>query len=113
MGRKIAVTGAAGFIGSNLCRGLLEAGFQVVGIDDLSAGTRENIPEGVEFVKADICDRGLEKYLSGCDSLFHMAAKNCLPDCAANPVDTARINVMGTANVLESCLKAGIQHVIY
>lgn len=113
MSQTIAVTGAAGFIGSNLCRALLEKGYRVVAIDDLSAGTRENLPAGVEFHKVDICEPGLEKYLEGVSTIFHMAAKNCLPDCAADPVSTSRINVMGTSNVMMAAVAAKVPHVVY
>lgn len=109
----VAVTGAAGFIGSNLCRALRDEGYRVVGIDDLSAGTRENVPDGIEFVKMDILDPALEGHLRGAQSIFHLAAKNCLADCAAHPVDTARVNVTGTASVLEASRKAGVPHLIY
>jgi nucleoside-diphosphate-sugar epimerase len=111
--RKIAVTGAAGFIGSNLVKCLMKEGCSVVSIDDLSAGTLENLPEGTDFRRVDICNPGLEEHIMGTEALFHLAAKNCLPDCAANPTDTARINVLGTANVLQAAVRCGIEHVIY
>lgn len=111
--KKVLVTGAAGFIGSNLTRGLLEAGYRVAAIDNLSAGTRENVPRGCEFHVADVCEPGLERYLSGIETVFHLAAKNCLADCAKSPVETARNNVLGTASLLEACAKAGVSHVVY
>lgn len=111
--RRVLVTGAAGFIGSNLTRGLLEAGYQVVAIDNLSAGTRENVPQGADFRVADICEPDLERHLAGVETVFHLAAKNCLADCAANPVETARNNVMGTAALLEACVKARVPHFVY
>jgi len=113
LSNRIAVTGAAGFIGSNLCASLLGEGYTVIGIDDLSAGTRENLPAGIDFRQLDILDENLAEHLEGCSTVFHLAAKNCLPDCAANPVATARINVTGTANVLEAARLAGVSHFIY
>jgi len=110
---RIAVTGAAGFIGSNLCAALLSEGYVVIGIDDLSAGTRENLPAGVDFRHVNILDPDLAVHIEGCSTLFHLAAKNCLPDCAANPVATTRINVTGTANVLEAARLTGVSHFIY
>jgi UDP-glucose 4-epimerase len=113
MPEKVVVTGAAGFIGSNLCRMLLSEGYSVIAIDNLSAGTRENLPQGVDFRKEDICDPKIGDHLAGASAVFHLAAKNCLADCAASPVETARINVMGTANIVDATIKKGISHFIY
>lgn len=113
MREKIVVTGAAGFIGSNLCKMLLQQGYLVVAVDNLLAGTLENLPQGVEFKKTDVCDAEFSRYVEGATAVFHLAARNCLDDCAKNPVDTARINVMGTANVLQACVDYKVPHVIY
>lgn len=113
MREKIVVTGAAGFIGSNLCKMLLHEGYLVVAVDNLLAGTLENLPEGVEFKKMDVCDPEFSRHVEGASAVFHLAARNCLDDCAKNPVDTARINVMGTANVLQACVDYKVPHVIY
>lgn len=110
---RILVTGCAGFIGSNLCQMLLAEGYRVVGIDDLSAGTLENIPEGVEFHKIDVRNGKLVPLLKGCDAVFHLAAKNCLIDCMNDPLATVDINVTGTVHVLEAVREAGIDRFIY
>ena len=113
MGKIIAVTGCAGFIGSNLCAMLLKEGYRVVGIDNLSAGTRENIPAGVEFHETDIRSAGLNELFSGAHAVFHLAAKNCLADCLKSPVETCDINVTGTMSVLEAARLAGVGKFIY
>jgi nucleoside-diphosphate-sugar epimerase len=110
---KIAITGVAGFIGSNLADRLLALGHTVVGIDNLAYGPREQIPQGVDFHHADIRDRGLEQHLTGCDAVFHLAAKNCIADCQDDPVETADINVTGTVNVFDAARRAGVKRVIY
>lgn len=110
---KIVVTGVAGFIGSNLAADLLGHGYDVVGIDNLSAGIVENIPEGTSFHQADILDKGIESFFKGASTCFHLAAKNCLADCAADPVATSHNNVTGTAAVLEACRKAGVRSLVY
>ena len=102
MSKTVLITGVAGFIGSNLASRLIEAGYRVVGIDNLSAGTRENVPLGVEFYKKDILDPEIYPLFAGVDTVFHLAAKNCLPDCAAHPIETVQINNVGTMNVLEA-----------
>jgi len=110
---RIAITGVAGFIGSNLAGRLLSEGYQVVGIDNLAYGLRENVPDGVEFHKRDIRDRGLYDLFEGVNAVFHLAAKNCISDCQADPIETADINVTGTINVFEAAKRANVRKIIY
>jgi UDP-glucose 4-epimerase len=111
---RVLVTGAAGFIGSNLSRRLLDEGFDVAGIDNLSAGTVENLPPGIEFHKVDIrYPLALGRALKNVQAVFHLAAKNCLVDCLENPEETIATNVQGTVNVLEACRQHGIARLIY
>jgi UDP-glucose 4-epimerase len=110
---RVLVTGCAGFIGSNLCESLVAHGYQVTGIDNLSAGTRENIPSGIEFHELDIRDRAIEPLFAGASAVFHLAARNCLSDCIEHPLETADINVRGTVQVLEACRKARVGKLIY
>ncbi|OGR98184.1 MAG: hypothetical protein A2902_06120 [Elusimicrobia bacterium RIFCSPLOWO2_01_FULL_64_13] len=110
--RRVVITGVAGFIGSNLADRLLREGASVAGIDNLAAGARGQVPEGVEFHQADIRDRGSRSLFRGADAVFHLAAKNCIADCQADPVETADINVTGTVNVLEACRSAGVKKTV-
>ena len=109
----IVITGVAGFIGSNLADTLLKKGYQVVGIDDLSSGVREQIPIGVNFKELDIRSPSLQNFIPPGSVIFHLAAKNCISDCQKTPVDTASINVVGTVNLFEAALQAKAQKVIY
>ena len=111
--KKILITGVAGFIGSNLADMLLKNGHAVVGIDNLSYGIREQVPAGVEFHELDIRSRDIYPVFEGVDYVFHLAAKNCIADCQADPVETADINVAGTANVFEAADRARVKKVIY
>lgn len=110
---KVLITGVAGFIGSNLARYLLARGFEVVGMDNLSAGIRENVPPGVRFFQEDIRSPNLAPAFAGVDAVFHLAARNGLSDCMAHPVETAETNVVGTASVLEAARRAGVRKVAY
>jgi nucleoside-diphosphate-sugar epimerase len=110
---KILITGVAGFIGSNLARALLDRGEEVIGIDNLSQGARENLPVGVEFHRLDVRHAAIYPLFQGVDTVFHLAAKNCLSDCLAHPVETSEINVVGTVQVLEAARRAGIRKLIY
>ena len=119
--KKVLITGVAGFIGSNLALRLLsnnpklknEHQYNVVGIDNLSFGITENIPEEVDFFEVDIRDKSIHKLFEGVDIVFHLAAKNCINDCQIDPVETAEINVSGTVNVFEASRKARVKKIVY
>lgn len=111
--RKVLITGVAGFIGSNLAGRLLSEDYRVIGIDNLAYGLRENVPEGVEFFQYDIRRREIAPLFEGVDTVFHLAAKNCIADCQADPVETAEINVSGTVNVFEASKRAGVRKIVY
>lgn len=123
------ITGIAGFIGSNLAERLLKGrqsfenqnlksniqypDIKVIGIDNLSYGVREQVPDGVEFYQLDIRSKDIYPLFEGVDYVFHLAAKNCISDCQIDPVETADINVRGTVNVFEAARRAGVKKVIY
>ena len=109
---KILVTGVAGFVGSNLADRLLAVGYDVVGVDNLAYGLREQIPAAVEFHNEDICSEEIHQLFRGVDVVFHLAAKNDLIACQQNPVETMQINVAGTANVFEAARQAGVRKVV-
>jgi UDP-glucose 4-epimerase len=113
MQSRIVITGVAGFIGSNLAERLLAEDHEVIGIDNLAYGLREQIPAGVKFCELDIRDRQLWELLRPSDVVFHLAAKNCISDCQDDPVETASINVTGTVNVFEASRRAGAAKVVY
>src|SRR6516165_6011685 len=110
---SVLVTGVAGFIGSNLAERLLSEGYRVVGLDNLAYGICEQIPSGVEFHKADVRSADIYPLFDKVDIVFHLAAKNCIADCQNDPVETADINVTGTANVFEAARRAKIKKLIY
>ncbi len=112
--QKILITGVAGFIGSNLADRLIHEGHSVLGIDNLSYGIREQVPEGVEFHRLDIRDADIYPVFAGADIVFHLAAKNSLIDCQNDPVGTMDNNVVGTANVFEAARRSGsVKKVMY
>jgi UDP-glucose 4-epimerase len=110
---KIIISGVAGFIGSNLAERLLSEGYQVLGIDNLAYGLKENIPQAVELHQLDIRGKDIFPLFQGVDMVFHLAAKNCIADCQMDPVETAEINVSGTVNVFEAARRAGVRKIVY
>ena len=113
MQKRIVVTGNAGFVGSNLARHLLNSGHAVVGLDDLSAGTLENVDTRVEFHQMDIRDPKVYGLVQGADTIFHLAAKASLTDCLAHPLEAAGVNTVGTLNMLEAARQAKVRKFIY
>jgi|SaaInlLV_10m_DNA_2_1039722.scaffolds.fasta_scaffold13706_2 nucleoside-diphosphate-sugar epimerase len=112
--KKILITGVAGFIGSNLAERLLkESKYQVIGIDNLSYGVKEQIPDGVEFHRLDIRSKNIYPIFENIDYVFHLAAKNCISDCQKDPVETTDINITGTINVFEASRLANVKKIIY
>ena len=107
------LTGVAGFIGSNLAERLVADGHRVVGVDNLAYGVIEQVPDRVEFHELDIRDPATYRLYQGVDVVFHLAAKNCIADCQADPVDTFAINVYGAAHVFEASRRARVRKVVY
>jgi UDP-glucose 4-epimerase len=110
--KKILITGVAGFIGSNLAEYMLSKGYFIKGIDDLSYGVKQQVPGSVEFHKMDICSEKIFDLFGDIDTVFHFAAKNCVSDCQLDPVETAKINILGTVNTLEACKRKNVRKVI-
>jgi UDP-glucose 4-epimerase len=112
---KILVTGGAGFIGSHVVEAYLAAGHQVVVVDDLSSGARENLPAGVPFYLMDIGSPLLEKVfaIEKPDVVNHHAAQISVSVSARDPILDARSNCLGLLNLLETSRKAGISKFIF
>src|SRR5690606_16200729 len=117
------VTGAAGFIGSNLVEALLRLGQEVVGLDDFSTGHRRNLEQVLGAVDgagaftlvegdvrdADTCRRACE----GVDVVLHEAALGSVPRSLENPRRTHEVNVNGTLNVFLAARDAGVGRLVY
>jgi UDP-glucose 4-epimerase len=116
---KTLVTGGAGFIGSHLVDALVERGDDVVVIDNLSSGRRENldgaIGEGAELVEADITDVGaiadlVERHPP--QVVFHLAAQIDVRRSVADPIFDLSVNVAGTLNLVQAALRTGARFML-
>jgi UDP-glucose 4-epimerase len=116
-GKKIVVTGGAGFIGSHIVDALVKDGANVTVIDNLSTGKKENIAKvasQVELIIGDITDLDLlEKTFVGAYAVVHEAAVASVPQSITFPNETFAVNVTGTLNVFEAAKRAGVDRVIY
>jgi UDP-glucose 4-epimerase len=124
-GEGVLVTGGAGFIGSNLVDMLLEKGHAVYVLDNLSTGRLENISEHLEssrlrFIRGDIRDP-LENHLNPrtlgegplIEAIFHLAARVDVTSSFQAPLEDAKVNYLGTMNVLDYALRNGIKKVVF
>lgn len=119
--RRWLVTGAAGFIGSNLLECLLGAGQEVIGLDNFSTGYQQNVDEAsadgsgkLTMVTADICDRAAcAAAVEGVDVVLHQAALGSVPRSLAEPLASHDTNVTGFLNLLEAARQAGVSRFIY
>ena len=120
--RPVLVTGAAGFIGSNLVLRLLEDGRRVVGVDDLSTGSLTNLDDArerhagrFEFNRLDVRQGGLTPLTQRLDPevIYHLAAQVDVRRSVEDPFHDASINVLGTLGVLEAARQADVRKVVY
>ncbi|MBU0760573.1 MAG: NAD-dependent epimerase/dehydratase family protein [Nanoarchaeota archaeon] len=111
---KILVTGGAGFIGSQVVDLLLEKGHEVVVVDNLSTGKKENVSGKAKFYERDITvDIGDIFETEKPRIVIHAAAQVMLRESLESPVHDAKTNILGTINVLEACRKNGVGKIIY
>ncbi|HTW69124.1 MAG TPA: NAD-dependent epimerase/dehydratase family protein [Acetobacteraceae bacterium] len=105
---KYLVTGGAGFIGSHLCDALLSRGDIVRVLDDLSTGSRANLPPGVPLIQADVADaHTVRDAIAGVDGIFHLAAIASVQRGVTDWLGTHRANLTGTITLFDAIRRAG------
>ena len=113
--RRALVTGGAGFIGSHVADCLIQQGFHVAVVDNLSNGKRENVSQSATFYNVDIRSRKLAGIFrqEQPEVVFHLAAQASVSSSIARPVEDARNNVLGSLNLLEQCKRYKVKRFIY
>lgn len=121
-GKKILITGGAGFIGSHIAETLLKNGIRVRIVDNLSTGNHatnvapllSKFPELLEFVYGDLCNMDLcYKIVDGVDVITHQAALGSVPRSVSDPMSSHKNNVIGFFNILCAAKEKGIKRFVY
>ena len=114
---EILITGGAGFIGSHILAQLQgRRDMDVVVFDNLSSGSKEHVPAGMELVEGDVCDEEAVDALFAdhhFDAVIHLAAQTMVPTSVEQPVLDCRINLEGVLHVLEACRIHGTGHILF
>jgi len=110
--QKVLITGNCGFIGHHLARKMTGMGYDTVGIDNLTTGTRKYSEHVNEFIWDDVSSLTAED-LKGIDWIFHLAAQPSIPISIADPVKTNEINVSQTVSLLTAAKDAGVQKFVF
>jgi len=114
---RYLVTGGAGFIGSNTVDELVRRGHSVVVLDDLSSGKEDNLAESrnkITFIKGSISDiEVVRKAMHEAEYVLHLAARTSVPRSVKDPIDTNRINIDGTLNVLVAAKEIKVKRVVF
>jgi len=116
MSSRVLVTGAAGFIGSHVCRNLLKQGHQVVGLDDLSGGFSDYVPAGVKFVEGSITDAALvEQLFAGnkFEHVFHLAAYAAEGLSHFIKRFNYTNNLLGSVNLINASVNHGVKCFVF
>lgn len=116
MKKNILITGGAGFIGSYVVE-LFAAQdeYHILVLDNLSSGSLDNLPAGTQLFEMDICDPAIEEIFKQykIDTVVHLAAQTSVGYSVEHPNEDARINIMGSINVMDNCLKYHVNNFVF
>ena len=113
--QRVLVTGGAGFIGSWVVDAMVDAGHDVVALDNLSHGRRPNVSPRARLVEADLLSSDLDALFAEVrpQVISHHAAQASVPGSTADPVHDATLNVVGSVRLLEAARRAGVRKIVY
>ena len=112
---KILVAGGAGFIGSHIVDRLIEKGNEVIVIDNLSTGKKENLNNNAKFYQVDICSSEISQIFEQEKPkiVFHFAAQVDIRKSVKDPIEDAKINILGSLNLINNCQKFEVKRFIF
>jgi len=113
--KKALVTGGAGFIASHVVDALIERGYEVAIVDNLSTGYERNLNSKAKFYKMDIRDENLKDVFDKekPELVNHHAAQMDVRKSVTDPIYDAQVNVLGSLNLLENCKRVGVKKIVY
>ncbi|MGE5561884.1 MAG: UDP-glucose 4-epimerase GalE [Bacillota bacterium] len=112
----VLVTGGAGYIGSHAVLALMDAGWPVAVIDDLSNGTRAVVPEGVPFYEGNIADRALVERIfreQQIQAIMHFAGSIVVPESVEQPLKYYANNTLASHALISAAVEAGVKHILF
>lgn len=114
--QRFLVTGCAGFIGGHMVDRLVALGCDVVGLDDFSTGSRDNIAASwgkFTFIEGSVCDSAcVASAVAEVDRIIHLASVPSVPRSVADPVESANASIVGTVTLLDAARRAGVKRVV-
>ena len=112
---NILITGGAGFIGWHILQRFSKENCQITVLDNLHSGNKANIPEDVNFIEMDICDKRIIDVFerNKFEAVVHLAAQTMVNASIDDPIYDSDNNIRGTINILEACRKTGVRRIIF
>ena len=111
---QILITGVGGFIGSKVAKRFIQEGYEVIGVDDLSSGCIDNIPEGVKFIKGDLSVKSTIRSIpSKCQRILHLAGQSSGEISFDDPVADLQKNTISTLNLIKFGIANSVERFVY
>ena len=112
--KKILITGVAGFLGSHLADKLVDLGHDIVGIDNMIGGYKDNIPKNIKFHNMDCCDlKKVKKVMEGIDVVYHCAATAHEGLSVFSPYEITKNNYLASISIFTAAVNEKVKRIIF